>query len=651
VLVGVVTFLAFLPALDGGFLDWDDDRNFLDNPNYRGLGWRQLGWMLTTTWMGHYIPLTWASLGLNYVLGGMRPWGYHLGNLVLHAANAAVLFLLARRLLLVAFRGRPEAAIHSPRAGSAGDGAIAAGAVVAALVFGLHPLRVESVAWITERRDVLCGLFYLLSVLAYVRGTESADLVSGRWRVLSLMAFTAVLGAKAIAVTLPLSLLILDAYPLRRFHLGWRSLCLEKAPYAVLSVAGGATAVWAVGHGAAWTPYESYGPGARIVMTLYGLWFYPRKLLSPDRLSPLYELPPRVDLSGGPFLAAALVGAGVTIALILLRRRLPGLSAAWAHSALVVLPVGGVLHAGHQLAHDRYSYLSGLGFALVAGGGATWVARERQRLSRWVFATVVAGVMASLLGLAAGSWQQTKIWRDSDTLWRAAVDADPACALCAAKLGHALMARGVLAEAEAELRRAVALRPERASAHNSLGTLLAQDERSPEAEQEFIEALRLAPRLADAAANLGALYAREGRMEEGIRLLREGLAGAPWLAHARTNLAHALSNHAITLAREGRGEEAVERFREATQLVSDDADLWRNLGQALVEQGQAASAIAALERAVALRPRGAPERFWLAKAYALGTRPEDAARQVEALRELDPAAAAELIRSGALPSR
>jgi len=170
-LVAVLAFLAFLPALDGAFLNWDDDRNFLWNTGYRGLGPAQLRWMVTATWMGHYIPLTWLTLGLNYTLGGMTPWGYHLGNVLIHALNAGLLFFVARRLLNVAAvpapAGAPGEAGHGTSAG-AGTLAVSLGATAAALLWAVHPLRVESVAWITERRDVLCGFFYLLAVLAYL---------------------------------------------------------------------------------------------------------------------------------------------------------------------------------------------------------------------------------------------------------------------------------------------------------------------------------------------------------------------------------------------------------------------------------------------------------------------------------------------------
>jgi Flp pilus assembly protein TadD len=626
VVVAGAALAAFLPALDGGFVDWDDDRNFLDNPGYRGLGPAQLRWMVTATWMGHYIPLTWWSLGLNYALGGMNPRGYHLGNLLLHAINAVLFFLVARRLL-----------------GGSRDRAVLLGAAAAALLFGLHPLRAESVAWITERRDVLCGAFYLLAVLAYLRGVERGHL-EGRWQALSLGAFAAALLSKGMAMTLPLTLLLLDAYPLRRSDLGWRALLREKAPYAGLALAGAALAAWAVSRGAAWTPYEAYGPGARAAMTAYSLWFYPWKLAWPVGLSPLYELPARLHWSDWRFLGPALAVLLVTAILVLLRRRVPGALAAWIHSAIVLAPVSGIAHAGYQLTHDRYSYLSGLGFAVVAGAGVTWLARERARarVSRWVFAVSMVGVTAALVGLAVESNGQSRIWRDSETLWRAAVEADARCMLCRSKLGLALIARGELREAEIHLRQAVALRPDRFTARNALGTLLVRQERYAEAEAELQEALRLAPRSADVTANLGALRARQGRNAEAIVLLRDAVERAPWLGYARENLARALHNSGVRLARDGQPGEAIPLFTEAAALLPEDPDLWRNLGQALVEQRRGDEAAVALERAVRLRPRGAPERFWLARAYLLTGQPGEAEREIAALRELDPAAAGRL---------
>src|SRR3989442_1855571 len=202
-IMAVVTFAAFLPVLHNQFVNWDDDKNFLDNPYYRGLGWSQLRWMWTTH-MGHYIPLTWMTFGLDYLLWGMNPRGYHLTNLLLHAANAVVFFFVARRIL--------TRALPSP---SERGHALTVSAGVAALLFALHPLRAESVAWATERRDVLLGLFYLLTILAYLRACERGDQGRGwYWGGVGLFAFA--LLSQSTAARLHAALSLLDVYSLPR---------------------------------------------------------------------------------------------------------------------------------------------------------------------------------------------------------------------------------------------------------------------------------------------------------------------------------------------------------------------------------------------------------------------------------------------------
>lgn len=650
--VGVLTLVAFLPALDGGFVDWDDDRNFLWNSGYRGLGLRELQWMFTATWMGHYIPLTWLTLGLNYAVGGMAPWGYHLGNLVIHAANATLFFFLARRLLAVAL-GNAQPESGDDRAFRPGGVTVSLGAAAAALLWALHPLRVESVAWVTERRDVLCGFFYFLAVLAYVRGVTQERTLSGRWLVASLAAFTAALGSKAMAMTLPATLLVLDVYPLRRLRLGWPTLVREKLGHFALGAIGAVVASWAVTRGAGWTSYAVQGLEARLAMTGYSFWFYPWKLVWPENLSPLYELPARIHLLDARFLYPALVVLVVTVLLVLGRRRLVGALAAWLQSIIVLAPVSGIAHAGHQLAHDRYSYLSSLGFAVLAGAGVTWLGRERARgrVSRWVFASTSLAMVLALAGLGASTWVHTRIWHDSESLWRAAVAADPACALCRGKLGNVLLSAGLPREAEAELTRAIALRPDRATAHNSLGSLLVQQGRLDEAEAEFREAIRLTPDYPEATANLGALHARQRRYPEAIVELRRAIVLSAPLDRAQSNLAFALDSLGIDLARAGKPAEAAAVFREATQLRPTEAAFWRNLGQVLVEDGKIAEAVPSLERAVALQPAGAAERFWLARAYLLADKPLDAQAQIGVLRSLDPAAAAGLANAAASPTK
>ncbi|HWN55665.1 MAG TPA: glycosyltransferase family 39 protein, partial [Methylomirabilota bacterium] len=222
-----VSVLAFAPSLSGEFLNWDDERNFVKNEDYRGLGWPQIRWMFRTTLMGHYIPVTWLTLGLNYVLGGMNPWGYHLVSILIHAVNAVLFFYLARRLLAAAAGDELPAWAHLWSA------------TFASLVFAVHPLRVESVAWITERRDVVSGMFFLLSVLLYLRAV-GPDPARGRWWYGgSVIACALAMLSKASTMPLPAVLLLLDVYPLRRLGLGWRRILVEKLPYAALA---GATA-------------------------------------------------------------------------------------------------------------------------------------------------------------------------------------------------------------------------------------------------------------------------------------------------------------------------------------------------------------------------------------------------------------------------
>src|SRR5881296_2877460 len=287
-LIALVTFAAFLPALQNEFVGWDDVTNFLENPDYRGLAWTQLRWMWTTH-LGHYIPLTWMTLGLDYLLWGMNPFGYHLTSLLLHAANAVVFFFVVGRILTLA--------LPSP---SGRGHALAAAAGFAALVFAIHPLRVESVAWVTERRDVLSGLFYLLTILVYLRAcAREAPGRRSYW--LSVTLFGCALLSKSMAVSLPVVLLILDVYPLRRLggSLGWasasaRRVYLEKIPFVLLAAAASAIAVMAQSSVHAALSLAQLSIPGRVAISAYGLSFYLWKMVVPVNLSPVYELRPPV---------------------------------------------------------------------------------------------------------------------------------------------------------------------------------------------------------------------------------------------------------------------------------------------------------------------------------------------------------------------
>src|SRR2546425_8086339 len=309
-LVVLCTLAAFLPTLQNHFVNWDDDKNFLDNHHYRGLTWQQLSWMWTTH-LGHYIPLTWMTLGMDYLLWGMNPVGYHLTSLLLHATSAVVFFFLARRFLTLAL----------PRASGRGH-ALTVSAGFAALVFAIHPLRVESVAWVTERRDVLSGLFFLLTILVYLRSCERPEL--GRWWYgLSVALFGCALLSKSMAVSLPVVLLILEVYPLRRLggSLGWastsaRRVYVEKIPFVLLAAAASALALLAQLSSRAMVSVAHLSALDRLAVSAYGLSFYLWKTVVPLNLSPLYMLPQTVNPAATPFIVS--YGGGVAVTAIAL---------------------------------------------------------------------------------------------------------------------------------------------------------------------------------------------------------------------------------------------------------------------------------------------------------------------------------------------
>jgi tetratricopeptide (TPR) repeat protein len=522
-LVALGAALPFLPALEGEWLLWDDDMNFLGNLDWRGLGLAHVGWMLTSFHAGHWIPLAWLTLGLDHALWGMDARGYHLTNLAIHAATAAAVYALGRRLLA------------SPAA--------AAGA---ALLFAIHPLRVESVAWITERRDVLSGLLVVLTVLAYLRAVSGrAPAAAHRgWLAGALGLFALACLAKSMAVTVPLVLLVLDAWPLRRLG---RTALLEKTPFLLVSLAVGAIAVLAVRVGARFTGLHDLGPLDRVALSLHSLAFYLWKTVAPVGLTPLYEMPRPFEPWAWPFVLSALAVAALAAAIVALRHRSPALAAAGLAYVVILLPVGGLAHNGPQLAADRYTYVASIPLALLAGAA----------LARWPRPLLAASLpVLAFLGLL--TWQQAHAWRDTESLWMHAIAVAPS-STAHYNLSILRQREGRWAEVLAHAGEALRLRPEAAEPLDSMGVALDALGRLGEAEATLREALRRDPGLFAAWSNLGAVVARQGRMEEAVGMFRQALALNPGYVNAHANLALALR----ALGREAEARphaEMAERF-------------------------------------------------------------------------------------------
>lgn len=572
--VALAAALVFLPVLRGQFLSWDDDTLLTRNLAFRGLGPAQLGWMVTTTRMGHYMPLTWLTFGVNYALGGMNPWGYHAINVLLHGVNAALFLLIAVRLLTAVGNGRD--ASDAPRIETP---AIVAGSLLATLLFAVHPQRVEPVAWVTGRSTLLSGFFYLLAVLGYLRSTAGGPVMRWKWAgVASLGAFVAAVLSHPIAMTLPLSLLVLDVYPLRRER-AWRDRLREKVPYGAVALVAAGLAVLVRHRDVLWTLAASRDLETRILFAGKSLWLYPATFVLPSGLSPLYELPESATLSSLRFLLPILGVAGTITILYVGRHRFPGGLAAWLHMAIVVTPVSGVVHSGLQLGADRYSYLANLGFALLVGYGLAWVllTRDTGRISALTVRLSCGIGIVVVVALAAGCWGYARTWQDSETLWRWATDVDGECAACQVHLSEAIISGAArkspdavpsrAREAEEHARRALALRPDLVEAYFNLGTALAAQQRYDEADVPLRAYIQRAPGDPAGPWRLGLLRLAQNKPVEAVPLFRAALDLAADSPALRGRVEDVLHEQASQLERAGRHSEAAVLVNERARLV------------------------------------------------------------------------------------
>lgn len=590
--VALITFTAFLPALRADFVTWDDNRNFLDNAAYRGLGPHQLEWMWTTFHMGHYVPVTWMSHGLDYVLWGMNPFGYHLQNVVWHCVNAVLLYMLARRVLRASGPGSQLGAGRTERMSAA----------VAALAFALHPLRVESVVWITERRDVLSLAFCLVSVLCFLRAADR-ERTLGTWYWLALGAFAIALLAKATSVIVPVALLALNVYPFRRLggSAGWttptaRRVYVELAPFGALA---GAAAILSV---VALSPPAQLSLGAKVAVSLYGIAFYLWKTLAPVGLAPLYEMPRTVSVASARYIAAGIVVIVISVAAWMARRRAPAVTASWFAFVALLLPMLGIVQNGPQIVADRYTYHAAPALALLVGAAVArrpWPALLR--------ATVAA---AALTVLGVLTWRQADVWHDSERLWSRVLEVDSTSSIAEIALGDLMIAQDRAEEAVRHYGRGVELDPSFPRGFNNLGVALARQGRDLEAIARYQQAIALDPSYSDPHGNWGIVVGQRGDQAAAIEHFRRAIALDARNADAEVNLGNAL-------VRQGRLDEAITHYSRAATIRPDAAATYLNWGVALARQGKFGDAIARLRQSLALRPDDADARAYLERALEM----------------------------------
>lgn len=403
-LIGLTGFFIYLPALRYDFVNWDDSFYVYDNPHIKTMNYDFFVWVFTKPYFSNWHPLTLISLAIDHIFWGLNPAGYHLTNVILHALNTFLVFTLTHRLVTKA----------QSKTGGSSPGSDYAGIVVSsvtAVLFGLHPLHVESVAWVSERKDILYSFFFLLSLIFYVRyASFSEGRITNYLVSVTFFAFSVM--SKPMAVTMPVVLLILDFYPLERMTIRTlKSIIIEKLPWFFISLSAALLTIRA--QKGAVAALEAIETKYRVFLAFRNYSFYLQKMFFPADLLPFYPHPVSFRILSFEYLGSALLFFVISFACVLAIRKYKVLFASWAYYVITILPVTGLFQAGSQAYADRYAYLPSLGIFLLLGVGLSSIWRKFSNAKIPVIGVIA--VLIVLLGVLTS--RQMRIWKDSITLW------------------------------------------------------------------------------------------------------------------------------------------------------------------------------------------------------------------------------------------
>lgn len=537
ILSAVITFIIYIPSLTNGFVAWDDPKYVYENQWIRNLDLTFLKEAFTKVYFANWHPLTMVSYAVDYALWGLNPLGYHLENVLVHTVNTALVAVLAVRLISAV---RP---LSAPAAFAA--------AAVSGLLFGIHPLHVESVAWVSERKDVLCALFFLLSVLSYLRYAEKGGAAS---YALSLFLFALAIMSKSMAVTLPAVLLLIDFYPLGRLKgaKGLLKALLEKLPFFAISAAAAVMAVFSQGKAVA--SLESIPFDMRVLVALKAYVLYLEKFFVPVNLAPFYPLPAEVDPFGADYMVTYAVLGGISlICLAAVRYRV--FLVTWLYFLGTLLPVIGLVQVGLQAAADRYMYLPSVGLIVLLGAGAALLV---ERNSRVLVGGLLAVISLVTVGLSYAAVMQTAIWKDSMTLW-----------------DHEL---GLYPDASVPLM--------------NRGVVLVKAREHEKGMKDLDRAVQLAPNSRNALYNRSLALKTIGRYKEALADLDKAIA-----MRADADL---YTNRGNVRKRLGDLSGAADDYRNSIALEPGSSAAWFNLALVLEDTGDIEGAVSSAERAASL---------------------------------------------------
>jgi protein O-mannosyl-transferase len=613
-LLALVTIAVYWPATRCDFVNYDDNIYVTENPHVQGgLNWEGVKWAFGNTGQAAYwVPVMWLSHELACQFFGLNPWGHHLINVLLHAANTALVFVLLRGLTGATWRS-----------------------LVVAALFGLHPLRVESVAWVTERKDVLSTFFGLLALIAYTRYVEKSKVQSPTppareqaskvFYGLALVFFALGLMSKPMLVTLPFVMLLLDYWPLQRvssFKFSVSShvpsphhsitpplrLLLEKLPFFGLAAVVAVVTFLTQKQGGVVAPVESLPLGARGENALISYCRYLGKLFWPVDLAVFYPHPGYWPVA--QVLLAGVLMLAITVLFIVAWRRHPFLLMGWLWFCGTLVPVIQLVQSGGQAMADRFTYVPSLGVLILV----VWGAYELTR--RWRYqelALSVAGGLAIILCVGL-TRQQLGYWRDSEALFRHALAVTQNNYLAHKALGIVLGMQGRTDEAINQFQEAIRLAPDYTEAHYSLGIAFERKGQTDEAIHQFQETIRLKPDYAEAHFSLGTGLAMKGRLDDAIKQFQEAIRLNPDYAEAHYNLGTVFGMKSQT-------DEAIREFQEVIRLKPDSAEAHYDLGIALGRRGKIDGAISQFQEALRLKPDYAEAQHYLDHAREMKNAP------------------------------
>jgi tetratricopeptide (TPR) repeat protein len=564
----VLNVIVYAQVWRHDFVSFDDPQYMTENVHVKaGLTWSGVRWALTTGEAGNWHPLAWISHMLDVQLFGVQAGPQHVTNLVLHIANSLLLFGVLWRM----------------------TGALGRSAFVGAL-FAVHPLHVESVAWISERKDVLSTFFWFLGLWAY------ADYVrGGKWTRYALVFLCLALGlmSKPMLVTFPFALLLLDYWPLRRALT--KRLILEKIPFFALVAASSVVTFFAQSRGGAVSALAALPLPSRVANAVVAYLGYVEKMLWPTRLTVLY---PYSRDFGWRLGVAVVVLIAVTALAAIVARWYRYVLVGWLWYLGTLVPVIGLVQVGIQSMADRYTYVPSVGLFIIVAWGVPDLLRALPH--RRVAILSAAAVVIAVCAITARA--QVQYWRDSLTLWEHAASITPGDAHVETALGSVLSEKGKLAEATALYIDALQHEPQFAEAHNKLGVVLADQGRVADAIPHYEAALRAKPSLAEAHYNLGNALTAQGKLDEAIAQYHEALRIRPEDAATHNGLGSALDD-------QGRIEDAIAEYQQSIRLNPQFADAHNNLGAARAKQGRTDDAILEFLEAVKLNPNQADAHY------------------------------------------